>query len=517
MKKMRKAGIKIVLCLFVVILLSVSGVSVVLSEHNGHGKINDWHDFYINGYEDVISDIEMTKDKVLDVDKVIGDRYVMYWKHMVDGFEVKNDSILLHLDGVGGEVVEYKKQWRDITFSFDDFDIDYFEPIDYFWKKPVIFVDEKDLGYFYTFYNNQDYPTVCLEVRQVDGTTVLYDFEGNIIGDGISTPSEKGFSLNGYDKEVGPGCWMSWRINADRWFKVWCDSTVSLASPTTDVISFYVGNKNVTFFYEIAHGGSYSFLASFDGSEYYYYDSTILREDMANREQIKFAFIGSCDGMTETGPDTLSYEFRKGQMTDTVTIGYTGMGSHSGWSVSLPWQGEMFKRMNDGFRVKKAFDIACAEYPTIASAVKFVGDETLRIVDNHPPEKPQRPIGRSEGRINWLYVYSTSSSDLDGENLSYWFDWGGGTDSGWLGPYPSGETIRYYNWWIKDGNYNIRVKAKDEYGAESEWSDPLSVSMPKSYENTFAVLLEKIFGRNIFSGRYSIFNLLFPFITSFLF
>ena len=33
--------------------------------------------------------------------------------------------------------------------------------------------------------------------------------------------------------------------------------------------------------------------------------------------------------------------------------------------------------------------------------------------------------------------------------------------------------------WTKKGTYEVRVKARDQYGAESEWSDPLIVSMPK--------------------------------------
>jgi hypothetical protein len=33
--------------------------------------------------------------------------------------------------------------------------------------------------------------------------------------------------------------------------------------------------------------------------------------------------------------------------------------------------------------------------------------------------------------------------------------------------------------WNK-GNYEIKVKAKDSHDAESEWSDPLSISMPKN-------------------------------------
>ena len=60
------------------------------------------------------------------------------------------------------------------------------------------------------------------------------------------------------------------------------------------------------------------------------------------------------------------------------------------------------------------------------------------------------------------------------------FDWGDGTDSGWIGPYTSGDISNATHIWTKSGNYHVKVKAKDEFGAESYWSDPLSVSIPKN-------------------------------------
>ena len=59
------------------------------------------------------------------------------------------------------------------------------------------------------------------------------------------------------------------------------------------------------------------------------------------------------------------------------------------------------------------------------------------------------------------------------------FDWDDGTYSVWLNK----AQVDYgsaYHFWKKQGNYDVRVKAKDIYGKESEWSDPLSISMPKS-------------------------------------
>ena len=34
--------------------------------------------------------------------------------------------------------------------------------------------------------------------------------------------------------------------------------------------------------------------------------------------------------------------------------------------------------------------------------------------------------------------------------------------------------------WNKEGTYNIKVKAQDEKGVWSNWSDPLSISIPKN-------------------------------------
>ncbi len=58
------------------------------------------------------------------------------------------------------------------------------------------------------------------------------------------------------------------------------------------------------------------------------------------------------------------------------------------------------------------------------------------------------------------------------------FDWGDTSNSGWIGPYNSGEIVNSSHSWTRKGNFNIKVKAKDIYGYQSDWSDPLSVTMP---------------------------------------
>ena len=100
--------------------------------------------------------------------------------------------------------------------------------------------------------------------------------------------------------------------------------------------------------------------------------------------------------------------------------------------------------------------------------------------ENKPPNKPNKPSGPTSGKAGTSYTYSTSTTDPDGDQVYYWFDWGDGTNSGWLGPYNSGQTVSASHTWSEKGSYNIKVKAKDTNDAESDWSDPLPITMPKS-------------------------------------
>jgi len=54
------------------------------------------------------------------------------------------------------------------------------------------------------------------------------------------------------------------------------------------------------------------------------------------------------------------------------------------------------------------------------------------------------------------------------------------TNTGWIGPYDSGQKGSAKHTWDEQNNYFITVKAKDIYGLESDWSDPLLVSMPRN-------------------------------------
>lgn len=97
---------------------------------------------------------------------------------------------------------------------------------------------------------------------------------------------------------------------------------------------------------------------------------------------------------------------------------------------------------------------------------------------NEPPNTPTIN-GPNSGKIKTEYTYTFSASDPNGDYVFYLFDWGDGSDSGWIGPYNSGETVIAKHTWAEEKTYTIQAKAKDTNGLESDWAT-LVISMLKS-------------------------------------
>jgi hypothetical protein len=97
---------------------------------------------------------------------------------------------------------------------------------------------------------------------------------------------------------------------------------------------------------------------------------------------------------------------------------------------------------------------------------------------NNPPNTPNKPSGKTTGKTGQSYLYSTSTTDPELDAIYYMWDWGDGTQSGWLGPYASGAIASTPKSWTEKGQYSVKVKAKDSYGSETDWSEPLPVTMP---------------------------------------
>ena len=105
--------------------------------------------------------------------------------------------------------------------------------------------------------------------------------------------------------------------------------------------------------------------------------------------------------------------------------------------------------------------------------------KTIIISSNQPPNKPSIS-GPSTGEPGRSYLYTASCTDDNEDQIYYWFDWGDGTNTGWVGPYNSGQNASESHIWNAQGTYSVKVKTKDTNGAETVWSDPIPVSMPKN-------------------------------------
>ena len=95
---------------------------------------------------------------------------------------------------------------------------------------------------------------------------------------------------------------------------------------------------------------------------------------------------------------------------------------------------------------------------------------------SNPPAKPVL-TGPTSGAINEEYTYSVITTEPDGEDIYYYIEWGDGTNSGWLGPFDSGQQTSAQKTWTAPATYTVRAKAKDINQVSSEWSDSLLVTI----------------------------------------
>jgi len=153
-------------------------------------------------------------------------------------------------------------------------------------------------------------------------------------------------------------------------------------------------------------------------------------------------------------------------------IAYLGMwyqATHSDIEESYPCLAAGFIHVKPSVTVADAME---ATNITIRETIKYL---------SHVSNSPETPniSGPSSGNVEVEYMYNANTKDFDGDNVSYLFDWGDGTNSGWIDFVSSGTSINVSHIWTKRGDYEIKVKALDTYGRESDWAT-LEISMPKS-------------------------------------
>jgi len=148
-------------------------------------------------------------------------------------------------------------------------------------------------------------------------------------------------------------------------------------------------------------------------------------------------------------------------------------GNNDGW-ISAE---EAFSYVEDSFDwPDEIWNEWCYAHLYMTDGVEGNLDITF-IGQNTPPEDPIIQ-GPNEGEAGTRYTYEATAIDPNGDQIYYLFDWGDDTNSDWIGPFNSGETGSASNIWGR-GTYTIRVKTKDTYNFESNWTT-MEVTMPKN-------------------------------------
>ena len=120
-------------------------------------------------------------------------------------------------------------------------------------------------------------------------------------------------------------------------------------------------------------------------------------------------------------------------------------------------------------------------YQIRANAVDEIGaasvwSEAQNVVINSPPDNPSKPSGPGSVYAWAAYTYTSLASDPDGDPAVYTFDWGDENMSR-TNPTRYGGNASAVHCWSKEGDYRIRVIAKDKIGASSNWSGNLTVTV----------------------------------------
>ncbi len=116
--------------------------------------------------------------------------------------------------------------------------------------------------------------------------------------------------------------------------------------------------------------------------------------------------------------------------------------------------------------------------------------DTLSWWESDLNQKPLNPLisGPSNGKAGLSYNYTFNSFDPDGDDVYFYILWDDGHSEIWDGPYASSTGVDIAHTYTKEGSYTIKAKAKDNYGAESDWSE-FTVTMPRDKSTLNSILL----------------------------
>ena len=148
------------------------------------------------------------------------------------------------------------------------------------------------------------------------------------------------------------------------------------------------------------------------------------------------------------------------------------------------------------YRVAPGYPAHLFSSPAVAYGNVYIGGAfSNKVYCFGDPSQPETPTidGPNNGFPGVEYTYKLSTIDPQGDGIYYYIDWGDNSNTGWIGPYGSGEEIAVNHTWGESGVFIIKAKAKDTDGYESDWGE-LQVTMPRD-KTTNNVLFWRLIGQ----------------------
>jgi len=399
---------------------------------------------------------------------------VVYWHHrIIDGAIVELDRKVHIFDAETEELIESSiLNWRD---DLPD------EPLSIISREEaediagggsatLYFIDPESIR----FHGMEPTSSPCWVVwnnteKTVDGykydhitITAVDATNSEVLGYGTPPPYE-GFVCSGpWDQVECTGSWVLYCANAEMRFEDMGYSIQRIVYPTEAQIKSQIQSDEVAIFYVVAHGAEDRFI---NGCYDIYSTGWITYADEIHDwieyyPRMPFTFLMSCDTMAETGPGTLSYEFRKGFDIGTAVVGGYRMNflpCRESCSASLDWwwQDEFLKKMSQGWTVQEAFDWANDKWSMCDGCFKFTGNPNLRLVPKVAREESS--YGGLIGRVSF-YARGNPPNDRWIESLDVRF-FQGDNEMSWS---PVSATTSSYGYFVINGvpagYYDVAIK-----------------------------------------------------------
>jgi hypothetical protein len=110
------------------------------------------------------------------------------------------------------------------------------------------------------------------------------------------------------------------------------------------------------------------------------------------------------------------------------------------------------------------------------NGTEYLSDPLIITIIDYRPPNPPNITGPHFGKTNINYTFSIGNFTNPDEDPFYslWY-WDDGSSNQWVGPF----NFNASHAWNKPGNYTIRVRIKDVWGAWSNWSAPFFITIVK--------------------------------------